>query len=741
MGSNKTNKQYSVLTVDGKLSRQSWIIRCLAIALVIATVLAIIFIALFAAAGKHKQKQVIPECKSMSCVQVSAGIIGRMDTKADPCTDFYQYSCGGWVEKTAIPDSRISFSTFSELSTRNKQTIKLEMNKITSKTKNTSSLAIKNAVKFYLACMNKKSIEQRYDKPLKDLIKSYNSWPVTDPDFNASTWNWTDTFSRFHKYLSLSPLFNMYIGNDIKNSTKNVLTFGQSGLGIQREAYLQNSTFHIKYRTAYRTLMKKIVSLLGANQTGFDMMDRVFEFEKKLANITMPIAVARQYNKLYKKLTLKDFANATNIPLVWLKDWLNWAFRESNYKVTDNEEVVTYSINYIKDAYALFLAEDESVQASYTMWKGVQSFSSLLLGKYKEAYADYYSVIYGTSDEDPRWQTCMSSTSGSFGFALGRLFVDSRFHTSAKVMADEMIRGIRKEFIANIDTLDWMDEATQKKAKEKAEAIIENIGYPSFIKSDKELDKYYQGLLVEDNKYFENVLNRRKFYNIKNYQKIGQPVDKTEWGMTPAQVNAYYSPTENKIVFPAGILQTPFYDFRAPRAVNYGAIGVVVGHEITHGFDDQGKNFNKDGNSEDWWTTKSKNGFKQNAKCLVDQYSKYKMYGKNLNGNQTLGENIADNGGSKAAFKAYKDWVKNNGAEKMLPGIDLTPDQLFFVGFAQVWCSKYRESGAIQQIETGVHSISKFRVIGTLHNSKEFANVFKCPSNSYMNAGTKCAVW
>eukprot|EP00794_Sanderia_malayensis_P015175 gene15175-16734_t len=674
-------------------------------------------------------------------VKVSAGMLNRMDLKANPCNDFYQYSCGNWVDKTPIPDSKTKYSTFSQLSTRNREIIKLEMNKIALKTKNISSLAIQNAVKFYQACMNKKVIEKRYDQPLKDLIKKYNSWPVTNSSFDATSWNWTDTFTRFHKYLSLAPIFNMYVGDDIKNSTQNAIIFSQSGLGIQREAYLVNSTFHTKYSQAYRKLMKTIVTLLGANETGTNIMDQVYEFEKKLANITLPVAVARQYNTLYTKLSLKDFANQTEIPLAWLKGWLNSAFRESNFVAKDSDMVITYAKDYIKNAYKLFHQESKSVQSAYIMWKGVHSMAGTLLGKYKAAYNDFVSTVFGTSDEDPRWEKCMSSTSSSFGFALGRLFVDTTFQTSAKTMADEMITAIRNVFIENIDTLDWMDGVTKVAAKEKARAIIENIGYPSFIKNDTQLDKYYAGLIVQSNKYFENILSRRSFYNLRNYAKVGKPVDKTEWGMVPAQVNAYYSPTENKIVFPAGILQSPFYDFRAPRAVNYGAIGVVVGHEITHGFDDQGKNFNKDGNSFNWWTKKSEQGFKKNSECLINQYSKYTMYGKNLNGNQTLGENIADNGGLKAAFKAYRKWVQKFSEETTLPGLDLTPEQLFFVGFAQVWCSKYRESGAIQQIETGVHTVSKYRVIGTLHNSKEFAEVFKCPQQSYMNAPTKCSVW
>ncbi|XP_065061388.1 endothelin-converting enzyme 2-like isoform X2 [Rhopilema esculentum] len=739
MGKSARNQQYSTIRIHHTISRQIRRIRCLYTLALVSTGVAVAFIVLYAV--KEQQSSRRKECLQSNCVQVAAGVISRMNTTTNPCEDFYQYSCGGWLDKTAIPDSKTRYSIFSEVSSRNREIIKLEISKIMSGQKNSSSMSIRNAVDYYSSCLDKKSIEARGDQPLKDVIKQYNSWPVTDMNFTAGNWNWTDTFIRVHKYLAMAPVFNMYVGSDLKNSSVNVITLDQSGLGISREAYLRNTTYHKKVSSAYRTLMRKLVTLLGANKNGTLLMDKVYEFEKRLANITLPTEQARQYNKNYQKMKLKDFANKTGIPLDWLKNWLDWAFLETGHRISENEEVVTYSLDYIRDSYKLFKEEDPFVQSSYIMWKVVFSLGSVLLGKYKEAYNDYYSTIYGTTAEDPRWETCISSTTSAFGFALGRLFVDKAFIGSAKTMAEEMIQGIRKSFMENIDTLSWMDDATKKAAKEKAVAIIQNIGYPDFVVKDSDLDKYYQGLVVRKGNFFANIVSRRKFNNIRNYVKFGKPVDKSLWAMTPAQVNAYYSPTENKIVFPAGILQTPFYDHRAPRALNYGAIGVVVGHEITHGFDDQGKTFNKDGNSENWWTQKSEQGFKNQAKCLVDQYSKYSMYGKNLNGNQTLGENIADNGGSKAAFKAYQEWVKANGEEKRLPGIDLSPEQLFFVGFAQVWCSKYRESAAISQIENGVHSISKFRIIGTLHNSDDFARVFKCPSKSFMNPSTKCSVW
>ncbi|EDO31998.1 predicted protein, partial [Nematostella vectensis] len=340
--------------------------------------------------------------------------------------------------------------------------------------------------------------------------------------------------------------------------------------------------------------------------------------------------------------------------------------------------------------------------------------------------------ITGTRGEDPRWQDCTSGVSGTFGMAIGLLFVDQTFKKESKTSAERMIKDIRNVFIDNLQNLNWMDEKTRKVAKEKAEAIRENIGYPDFIKNKTALELEYSGVRVVYT-YFrqhsENLLSV-----IVNFR----------WSMNPPTVNAYYSSTDNKIVFPAGILQDPFYEGDHPNSLNYGGIGMVVGHEITHGFDDNGRKFNKDGNLLTWWTNNSIEAFKKKTDCLVKQYSSYEFHGKKLNGLQTLGENIADNGGIKQSFQAYQKWKKDNNVEeeKRLPGLEkLSHDQLFFLSFAQIWCSAYRPEAAIRAIENGVHSPGKLRVIGSLSNSNEFAEAWKCPVGSRMNPKDKCAVW
>lgn len=349
----------------------------------------------------------------------------------------------------------------------------------------------------------------------------------------------------------------------------------------------------------------------------------------------------------------------------------------------------------------------------------------------------------GTTDDDPRWQECLNVAYGYLGMPFSLLYVDETFEGESKKSAEEMIHDIREVFLTNLENLDWMDEETKRKAKEKALAVRENIGYPDSLRNKTALALDFKGFDVKKDQYFKNIVRANEFYNLKRYANLGKPVDKDRWAMLPATVNAYYSATENKIVFPAGILQKPFYDHRFPKALNYAGIGVVVGHEITHGFDNSGRLFNKDGNLADWWSNKSIEAFKNKAKCLEDQYSNYTFHSLNLNGEQTLAENIADNAGIKQAFQAYQNWKRRRGRpEPYLPGMkDFTNEQIFFLGFAQIWCLKSRPSAVERLVTFSSHSPGKFRVIGSLSNFDEFAKAYKCPKGSQMNPEKKCSVW
>ncbi|XP_057304506.1 endothelin-converting enzyme homolog [Hydractinia symbiolongicarpus] len=723
--------------------RQTILVIVLFFLLLLLLVLLIVMVTLYVnkdskmkeVAKKHKTTV----CSTRDCVQISARIIEAMDHKVSPCENFYQYACGGWLHNTPIPDSRTRYSRFQKLSEQNSVIIKKILNDLNSGQRNASTPALDKASIYYHTCMDTKTIEKLGDKPMLELVEKLGSWPVTNSNFNASSWDLMEAMVQIHRNISQAPVFNLYVAGDIKNSTENVIVFDQSGLSMSKDSYLLNTTYHAKNRNAYRKMVKEIVKLMGANETGIRLMDEVYEFEKQLAEITMSVMERRDYRLIYKTMTLAEFANQTEIPEKWLSEFVNKIFGGVNVPLS--ERIVSFNVEYIKKAFKLFTALRPDIQASYVIWQAVKVMAPVVLGKYQDVTDDYFMTAFGTKDRQPRWEICIGSTLGAFGYALSRSFVEEVYDRTAKTMSTEMIQAIKGVFTDNLEQMDWMDAKTKKYARKKAEKILENIGYPDFILNSTALEQEYIGLEVEKGQHFDNYMTRRKYKNFKNYKKRGKPVDKSEWGILPTTVNAYYAPTENKIGFPAGILQWPFYDKRAPRAVAYGAIGMVVGHEITHGFDDQGKDFTIEGNFDTWWTNHSLTQFKQKSQCFINQYSNFTLFNKKMNGAQTLGEDLADNGGLRQALQAYRHWVSKNGEEDKLPGLDLTPEQLYFLAFAQVWCTAYRESAAINQIETGVHSLSMFRVIGTLQNSEDFSKAYKCPVASPMNPVKKCRIW
>ncbi|XP_037695346.1 endothelin-converting enzyme 2 isoform X4 [Choloepus didactylus] len=341
----------------------------------------------------------------------------------------------------------------------------------------------------------------------------------------------------------------------------------------------------------------------------------------------------------------------------------------------------------------------------------------------------------------PRWQTCISNTDDALGFALGSLFVKATFDRQSKEIAEGMISEIRTAFEEALEQLVWMDEQTRLAAKEKADAIYDMIGFPDFILEPKELDDVYDGYEVSEDSFFQNMLNLYNFSAKVMADQLRKPPSRDQWSMTPQTVNAYYLPTKNEIVFPAGILQVPFYARNHPKALNFGGIGVVMGHELTHAFDDQGREYDKEGNLRPWWQNESLAAFRNHTACMEEQYSQYQVNGERLNGRQTLGENIADNGGLKAAYNAYKAWLRKHGEEQQLPAVGLTNHQLFFVGFAQVWCSVRTPESSHEGLVTDPHSPARFRVLGTLSNSRDFLRHFGCPVGSPMNPGQLCEVW
>lgn len=682
-------------------------------------------------------------CLTETCVSTAADLLSSVDRSVDPCEDFYEYACGSWVRANPIPDGKSMWGTFVKLDQQNQLVVKNALQKPFSDLK---SKAEKKAQLYYMSCMDpNETIEEKGAKPMIELLNEIGGWNISGDVFNVSNWNLQNTLHILQNKYNMGGLFSWAVQEDDRNSSLYIIQIDQGGLTLPtRDTYL-NQTANDKILTAYLDYMTKVGVLLGGelNSTRVQMK-AVIQFETRLAEITIPSEDRRDEEKLYHRMAISELQE--HAPFM---DWLAYftdALRLVGKKISKKERVVVYAPQYLANLTDIIKEYNNSTEGkiilnNYLVWQTVRSLTSCLSKPFRDAYKGLRKALIGAEGGEEPWRYCVTDTNNVVGFAIGAMYVRELFQGDSKAKAEEMINSVRTAFKENLKQLSWMDKETRELAEEKADAITDMIGFPDFILDVEKLDERYKELEVSDNNYFQNNLNANQFNLRRNLQNLGTPVNKTRWNMTPPTVNAYYTPTRNQIVFPAGILQAPFYDTTHQQALNYGAMGVVMGHELTHAFDDQGREYDKYGNLHQWWKNETIERFKNQTECVIKQYSEYEINGKKLNGKQTLGENIADNGGLKAAYRAYIDWTKKNYEEPPLPALNLTHKQLFFLSFAQVWCSASTEEATNLQIEKDAHAPPKFRVIGSLSNSPEFAQAFSCTPGSKMNPVQKCEVW
>ncbi|XP_070206697.1 endothelin-converting enzyme homolog [Littorina saxatilis] len=691
---------------------------------------------------KHKESKA-SVCLTPECVTIASSLLTTMDRNINPCEDFYQYACGGWIQTNPIPSGHTRWGTFGTMWQENQLVMK---NAIEQPESSFNSGAERKARHYYFSCMDQnKTVEKLGAQPLLDLMRQFkvNLSEFQTPD---EGWDFQEMLENVQSY-GFNSLFGAWVGEDDKNSSRNVLQVDEDGLGLpQRDYYINKTIDDDPILKAYLKYMVKINDLLAPDRHPnlTQHMKDVISFEMRLAEITTPAEERRDEEKIYHKMTVGDLQQ--RYPLINWLHFFNKLLSVAAVKVNQSEEVVVYAPEYLEKLCdilntSLSTFEGRRTVNLYLEWHVVKSLISYLSKPFREAKNEFSEVLSGVSGKDEIWRYCITDTDSVLGFALGALFVKNAFHGESKEKAEKMIDEVKSAFKNNLPNLSWMDQKTRKAAIEKANAVVDMIGFPKYILNTTRLDQDYQLLQINESEYFLNNIRNLKFSLRKNFEKLRKSPKKNIWDMTPQTVNAYYTPTKNEIVFPAGILQAPFYDKKFPKSLNFGAMGVVMGHELTHGFDDQGREFDKNGNLHPWWNQDVIKRFQERAQCMEDQYSSYKLNDENVRGKQTLGENIADNGGLKSAYNAYMHWVKTHGAEVPLPALNMTHRQIFFLGFAQVWCSSSVKEADHLQIVRDPHSPAKFRVIGTLSNSKEFAREWGCPKGSVMNPTKKCEVW
>ncbi|GAB1605929.1 neprilysin-1-like [Argonauta hians] len=706
----------------------------------LALVLSITFaVTVFVYVVRTDEKEEI--CLTPRCTVASARLIRSIDTSVNPCDNFFDYTCGQWVKRHAIPNDLSSIDTFSVLRDEVENTLRelLETSISSSDVR-----AIRKAKILYKSCMNETLIEERSLQEFeKVLVGELGDWPVRNKNWNRNNYNLVNLLVTIRKY-SARPLVEISVRSNNKNSTSYVLTIDQPDFGMPGQKYYLKGRNDTKLK-AYEKLAVEMAVHLGAERKRAvkDIKD-IVDLEIKLAHIITPPENRRDSERLYNKMTVKELSQKFKE-----FDWMSYFTQVMNIpkkaiEINETEQIIVRDPSYFTELMKILTQVDRRVLANYAIWLLVRQVGVYLPSRFRKIIQEYEKVMAGTASARPRWSLCTQFTNENLGNAVGRMFVQQNFDDEAKSQMIEMIRNLQDSFNEILKELEWMDENTRKVAREKAESMREMIGYPDKILNDTELDRQYKQIDYDPDNFMKNVLETIKSNAIENLKILRDTVDKDRWITQPAVVNAFYSSTRNSISFPAGILQLPFYDKQQPSSMNYGAIGVVIGHEITHGFDDRGRQFDKEGNLRQWWSSDVIKRFTEKANCIESQYSNYSVPEANMkiNGRNTLGENIADNGGLKQSFRAYKNWVRKRGAkEPKLPGINYTHEQLFFLGFAQVWCGNMRPQYAQNRIMSGYHSPGRFRVIGTLHNSKEFSEAFNCPKGSYMNPERKCSVW
>ena len=654
--------------------------------------------------------------------QLLPGLDKRLiDTTADPCTDFFKYACGNFEKLYPIPSDRSSFGTGAMIAEYTQNVLHTMLEKAAAG----GSGRKPNEQKIgdnYAACMDVDAINQRGLKPLQpefdriSALKSKDELPELLAHFQLIGVN---AFLAFGQQ------------QDFKDARKQIAVVDQGGLGLpERDYYFRTGDSPEKTRTQYVQHITNMLKLMGEPDAKAASDARaIMQLETALAKVSMDITSQRDPNKVYHLMPVSDLAN--------LAPGVAWSRFLPVAGVPQVNEINVTNPEFFRGLNALLASTDMDTIKTYLRWQLVNSTPGYVLPKaFDDEHFDFYGhKLRGQPEQRARFKRCVQATDAGLGEALSQVYVAQEFPSSSKQATQQMVKDIEAAMDQDLDTLEWMSPATKVRAREKLHAVADKIGYPDHWRD-------YSGLTIDRNDAFGNAIRATEFESRRNLAKIGKPVDRGEWLITPATVDAYYNPSMNDINFPAGILQPPLYDSHAADASNYGHIGGVVGHELTHGFDDQGRQFDANGNLADWWTAEDGKKFDEKADCEVKEYGNFVAVDDvKVNGKLTLGENTADNGGLRLAYIAFLADAKRKNIDLTKKQDGYTPIQEFFLGHGQSWCGATRPEQLRLQVQTDPHSPRQFRVNGVVQNMQEFGNAFGCKAGQPMMPVNACRVW
>jgi len=639
-----------------------------------------------------------------------------IDVAASPCQDFYQFACGAWLARTPIPRDRSSWSrSFSVILERNQNLLHTILDAYAAGHVNLGEPDAHRVGDFYASCMDEEAVARAGQEALTAWLARIQA--VSSLDDLATLARWMHD-SGFNVFFTFGP------DQDFRDATRMIGEADQGGLGLpDRDYYLKQDPSSKKLRDAYRAHVARMLVLAGESEaTAAVNAEAVMDIETRLAQASMSLVMRRDPRNVYHLLDRVGLDNvAPRFP---------WA----RYFVGDLTNVTVINVA-VPDFFAglnrVLVDVSLAKLRAYLLWHAVSDHAMALGPRFVDESFAFSRLLTGAEVLLPRWKRCEEAADGALGEALAQPFVKQAFSADSKQRALTMVRAIEEAFARDLKDISWMDAPTRAAAQDKLHAIYDKIGYPQTWRR-------YDEVAIDRTSYIDNVLAATAFESARQHAKIGKAVDKKEWSMTPVTVNAYYNPQLNEMVFPAGILQAPFFALAAPAAANYGAIGMVMGHELTHGFDDTGRKFDKDGNLRDWWTAESARAYEAKTACVVRQYSSYHAYDDvPVNGSLTLGENIADLGGAALALDAFRH--REGAHAGSVAGY--TDEQRFFLGLAQAWCTNRRPELDRSLALVDPHAPPRLRVNGALSDLPDFASAFACKSGLAMAPADRCTVW
>ncbi|XP_067452863.1 endothelin-converting enzyme-like 1 [Thunnus thynnus] len=719
---------------------------CLLSALVFSAGLCVILCGMLALEYISLDAQQDPLCSQdcqhkRSLLRASHFIKDNIDPTIPPCQDFYSFACGGWLRRNGIPEDKLSYGIITAIGEHNEEKLRrLLLEPIQRRGPNSAEHKVK---KFYRSCVNIQEIDKLGSDPMREVIESCGWWdlappsaagrgeviPQRPPDFN-------DMLYRTQGVYNAAVFFSLSINVDDKNSSRNTIRIDQEGLTLpERSLYLGQDEDSVKILAAYKAVMERLLSMLGAHNTT-QKSEEIIQLETRLANVTLSEYddQRKDMSTMYNRITLRQLQRIA--PSLYWKHLLDRIFHNN---FSEDDEIVI-STDYIQKVSDIIKTTSKRVVHNYMLWRIVAALSQHLSTTFRSTIHEFSQEIDGTEQQLELGRFCLTQTNEHFGMALGALFVQQHFSSQSKAKVQKLVEDIKDSLYLRLHELDWMDKATKKAAREKLKHMMVMTGYPDFLLKPELIDQEY-GFDVDEKTYFKNILNSIKFKIKLSVKTIHEEVDKSAWILPPQALNAYYLPNKNQMVFPAGILQPTFYNPEFPQSLNYGGIGAIIGRELTHGYDDWGGQYDRHGSFKQWWTEKSYRKFQKKAECVLKLYDNFTVYNQRVNGRLTLEENIADMGGLKLSYYAYQKWVREHGPERPLPGLRYTHEQLLFIAFAQNWCMNRRSQSLYLHLLNDKHAPEHYRVIGSVSQFDEFARVFHCPKNSPMNPVDKCSIW